>query len=167
MSICEYTVSKTVKLKTRVDLAASSSLKTFFQKWIWAPVVTSRKYKPLLRLGIGGKAKKRGSGNVIVIGEAKRQRLSPGKWKGKSVSENSGPVAVSCWTLAITEHCWALIPSTWAYFNIGWRRIEQEPRLWSYNSGCIPPQTYECCKTLIIWHSQKLALWQTWQWTHN
>lgn len=87
-------VSKTAKLKTGVDLAASSSLKTFFQKWIWAPVVTSRKYEPLLRLGIGGKAKKRGSGNVIVIGEAKRQRLSPGKWKGKSVSENSGPVAV-------------------------------------------------------------------------
>ena len=35
------------------------------------------------------KKKQKRSGNVIVIGEAKRQRLSPGKWNGKSVSENS------------------------------------------------------------------------------
>lgn len=92
LKVVRVYVNMTVKLKTSVDLAASSHLKTFFfQKWIWAPVVTSRKYEPLLRLGIGGKAKKGGgeSGNVIVVGEAKWQRLSPGKWKGKSVSENS------------------------------------------------------------------------------
>lgn len=78
----------TVKFKTELNLAASSRLKLPpSQKWIWAPVVTSRKHEPLLRLGIENKAKI-WAGNVIVIGEAKQQKFNPGKWKGKSVSEN-------------------------------------------------------------------------------
>lgn len=100
----------TVKFKTELNLAVSSRLKLSFpQKWIWAPVVTSRKHEPLLRLGIETKAKIR-AGNVIVIGEAKQQKFNPGNWKGRSVSEN--PCMCGCWT--------ALMPSAELFWKGNW-----------------------------------------------
>lgn len=124
-------VNMTVKFKTGVDLAASSSLRAFFQKWIWAPVVTSRKYEPLRRLGIEGKAKKRvwkcncnwgGQTTEVKPWEMERQI---------DVWEFLGLWQVSCWSLAITEHRSALLPSTWICFKGGCRRVELEPTLCS------------------------------------